>query len=276
LRAVSDDGYERPAIAGSGVIACGLAASASVAGDIHLLARSDASAWRAEEQAQSLAGKLDDGHPTRIKVTTDVDDLVDSDLVIESIVEDLRTKVDLLASLAVACADADLATTTSALRIGELADRSSTSDRLFGLHVFNPVPRMELVELCLPDGLRSGVAERARAWCARLDKTPVEVPDQSGFVVNRLLFPYLFDAVRLLESTGMDAEDVDACMTQGAAHPMGPLKLLDFVGLDVAMAIGEALYEETDEQRHSPPQLLRALVGERHLGRKSGAGFYRY
>lgn len=276
MRAVSDEGYERPAIAGSGVIACGLAASASVAGDVRLLARSDASAWRAEEEAQSLAGKLDNGHPNRILVTTDVDDLVASDLVVEAIVEDLQTKVELLASLAVACADADLATTTSALRIGELADRSGHSERLFGLHVFNPVPRMELVELCLPAGLRRGVAERARAWCARLGKTPIEVPDQSGFVVNRLLFPYLFDAVRLLESTGMSAEDVDACMTQGAAHPMGPLKLLDFVGLDVAMAIGEALHDETNEQRHAPPQLLRALVGERHFGRKSGAGFYHY
>ena len=273
---MSDQGYERPAIAGSGVIASGLAASASVGGDVHLLARSDASAWRAEEQAQSLARKLDDGDPSRIRVTTDVDDLVDSDLVIEAIVEDLQTKVEFLASLAVACADADLATTTSALRIGELAERSSNADRLFGLHVFNPVPRMELVELCLPDGLRTGVADRARAWCARLGKTPIEVPDQSGFVVNRLLFPYLFDAVRLLESTGMSAEDVDACMTQGAAHPMGPLKLLDFVGLDVAMAIGEALYDDTNEQRHAPPELLRALVGERHFGRKSGAGFYQY
>ena len=273
---MSDEGYERPAIAGSGVIACGLAASASVAGEVRLLARSDASAWRAEEQARSLAGKLDDGNPSRIKVTTNVDDLVDSDLVIEAVVEDLQTKVELLASLAVAAADADLSTTTSALRIGELAERSGNAERLFGLHVFNPVPRMELVELCLPDGLRPGVAERVRAWCARLGKTPIEVPDQSGFVVNRLLFPYLFDAVRLLESTGMSAEDVDACMTQGAAHPMGPLKLLDFVGLDVAMAIGEALQDETNEQRHAPPQLLRALVGERRYGRKSGSGFYEY
>jgi 3-hydroxybutyryl-CoA dehydrogenase len=276
LRAVSDEAYERPAIAGSGVIATGLAACATAAGKVHLLARSDASAWRAEEQAQTAASKLPDGDPQRVKVTTDAADLVDCDLVVEAIVEDLQTKVDLLAELGVACADADLASTTSALRIGELADRSGAAERMFGLHVFNPVPKMELVELCLPAGLRAGVGDRARAWCARLGKTPVEVPDQAGFVVNRLLFPYLFDAVRMLESTGMSADDVDACMTGGAGHPMGPLKLLDFVGLDVAMAIGDALHDETNVAAHEPPQLLRALVSERKLGRKSGAGFFEY
>ena len=273
---MNDSGYERPAIAGSGVIACGLAASATAAGKVRLLARSDASAWRAEEQAQSAAAKLPDGDPQKVKVTTDAADLVECDLVVEAIVEDLQTKVDLLAELSVACPDADLASTTSALRIGELGERSGAVERLFGLHVFNPVPRMDLVELCLPDTLRSGVGERARAWCARLGKTPVEVPDQSGFVVNRLLFPYLFDAVRMLESTGMSADDVDACMTRGAGHPMGPLKLLDFVGLDVAMAIGEALHDETGVEAHAPPQLLRALVEERKLGRKSSAGFHDY
>jgi 3-hydroxybutyryl-CoA dehydrogenase len=268
--------YEQPAIAGSGVIACGLTACASIASKVHLLARSDASAWRAEEQAQTAASKVRGGEPSRIRVTTNLDDLIDCDLVVESIVEDLQAKVDLLAELGTACPDADLASTTSALRIGELGDGSDHAERLFGLHVFNPVPRMKLVELCLPDGLRSGIAERARAWCERLGKTAVEVPDQSGFVVNRLLFPYLFDAVRMLESTGLPAEDVDACMTQGAGHPMGPLQLLDFVGLDVAMAIGEALHDETGVPAHEPPQLLRAFVAERKLGRKSGAGFYEY
>jgi 3-hydroxybutyryl-CoA dehydrogenase len=268
--------YSTPAVAGSGAIACGLAACATATGKVRLLARSDASAWRAEEQAQSQAAKLTDGDPSRIKVTTNVDDLLECDLVVEAIVEDLQTKTELLARLGTACPDADLASTTSALRIGELGEGSGHAERMFGLHVFNPVTRMELVELCLPDGLRNGIAARARAWCAAMGKTPIEVPDQSGFVVNRLLFPYLFDAVRLMESTGISAEDVDACMTAGAAHPMGPLALLDFVGLDVAMAIGEALYDETGSPAHEPPQLLRAYVGERKFGRKSGAGFYTY
>lgn len=270
------DSYSTPAIAGSGTIACGLAACASALGEVRLLARTDASAWRAEEKATSQAAKLPDGDPANVKVSTNIEDLAESDIVVEAIVEDLQTKIELIERLGAACEKADLASTTSSLRIGELADGSAYRDRIFGLHVFNPVPRMELVELCLPDALRDGIAERARVWCERLGKTPVEVPDQSGFVVNRLLFPFLFDAVRLMESTGMAAEDVDACMKGGAAHPMGPLALLDLVGLDVSQAIGEAMHEETGLPAHEPPQLLRAYVAERHFGRKSGAGFYQY
>jgi 3-hydroxybutyryl-CoA dehydrogenase len=273
---MSDDTYERPAIAGSGVIACGLAACASATSRIHVLARSDASAWRAEEQAQSAAAKLSSGDPSHVKVTTNVDDLVDSDLVVEAIAEELETKVGFLAELGTACAEADLATTTSSLSVSELGERSGHAGRLFGLHVFNPVPKMELIELCLPDRLRPGAAERARAWCQRLGKTAVEVPDQAGFVVNRMLFPYLFDAVHLLERTEMSPEDVDSCMTLGAGHPMGPLSLLDFVGLDVAVAIGEGLQRDTGVEGHEPPQMLRDLVADGKLGRKSGAGFYEY
>ncbi|MGH2960902.1 MAG: 3-hydroxyacyl-CoA dehydrogenase family protein, partial [Solirubrobacterales bacterium] len=247
---MSEDSYERPAIAGSGAIACGLAACASVAGRVHLLARSDAAAWRAEEKAQATAAKIEDGDPRRVRVTTNVDDLVASDLVVEAIVEELETKTGYLAELGTACADADLASTTSSLSISELGERSGHAERLFGLHVFNPVPRMELIELCLPERLRPGAAERARTWCGRIGKTAIEVADQAGFVVNRLLFPYLFDAVRLMEETAMSAEDVDSCMTLGAAYPMGPLKLLDFVGLDVAVAIGEGLHRDSGEARH--------------------------
>jgi 3-hydroxyacyl-CoA dehydrogenase len=135
---------------------------------------------------------------------------------------------------------------------------------------------MELVELCLPGGLADGVGERARQWCARLGKRPIEVPDQAGFIVNRLLFPYLFDAVRMLETTGMDAAGVDDCMTLGAGHPMGPLRVLDLVGLDIAEAIGEALHAESGESAHEPPRRLRAMVAEGRLGRKSGSGFHEY
>jgi 3-hydroxybutyryl-CoA dehydrogenase len=184
-------------------------------------------------------------------------------------------KVELLRTLGDA-GDADLATTTSSLPLRELGERSGHADRVFGLHVFNPVQRMELVELCLPDGLRDGVGERAQTWCGALEKRPVVVPDQPGFVVNRLLFPYLFDAVRLLERTGMSAEEVDACMQLGAGHPMGPLRLLDFIGLDVAAAIGQSLVDDTAEERYRAPGRIEELIGERRLGRKSGAGFYDY
>jgi 3-hydroxybutyryl-CoA dehydrogenase len=272
---LSPGSYERPAIAGSGVVACGLAACAA-SGRVFLLARSDASAWRAEEDAQGAAAELPDCDPDNVRVTTDLEDLADCDLVVEAIVEDLETKTDYLTALGEACPGADLASTTSSLPISELAKQSRNPDRLFGLHVFNPVPRMELVELCFPEGLREGVAERARTWCERLGKMPVEVPDQAGFVVNRLLFPYLFDAVRLLERSAMNPHDIDSCMTLGAGHPMGPLKLLDFVGLDVATAIGEGLHRESGSPAHEPPARLRELVAAGKLGRKSGAGFYQY
>lgn len=268
--------YSRPAIAGGGAIACGLAAVTTRLGPVRLLARSDASAWRAEERAVGEARKLDGGHPDRIRVTTDPADLADCDLVVEAIVESADAKAELLATLAAGAADADLASTTSSLSLAELGSRSGAPDRFFGLHVFNPVTRMELIELCLPDGLREGVADRARAWCRALGKTAVEVPDQAGFVVNRLLFPYLFDAVRMLERTGMSPEDVDACMRLGAGHPMGPLKLLDLVGLDVAAAIGESLHADSGDPAHAVPGRIETLIGEGKLGRKSGAGFYAY
>ncbi len=268
--------YERPAIAGSGTIATGLAACASVASEVLLLARSDASAWRAEEQAHSLAGKVDGGDARRIRVTTAASDLSDCDLIVEAIVEELGPKVDLLKAAGDSAGDADLATTTSSLSLDRIAAESGHADRVFGLHPFNPVAKMDLIELCLPESAREGIGARARAWCDAIGKTVVEVPNEPGFVVNRLLFPYLFDAVRLMEQTGMEAEDVDRCMTLGANYPMGPLALLDLIGVDVAVAIGEALHADSGEEHHRPPGRLIALVDEGKLGRKSGAGFYDY
>ena len=263
-------------MAGSGTIACGLAAIASARSKAILLARSDTSAWRAEEEAHKLCGKVDDGDPSRVKVTTDPEDLSSCDLIVEAIIEEPGPKADLLKTLGDAASEADLATTTSSLSVEELGSRSGHPERIFGLHPFNPVVRMELIELCLPQGANQGIVARARAWCESLGKTVVEVPDEPGFVVNRLLFPYLFDAVRLLEQTGMKPEEVDRCMTMGANYPMGPLALLDMVGLDVAMAIGEALFGDSNEKHHRPPGRITELVVEGKLGRKSGAGFYDY
>jgi 3-hydroxyacyl-CoA dehydrogenase len=135
---------------------------------------------------------------------------------------------------------------------------------------------MKLVEVCFPPGADPSIRQRALAWCASLGKTAVEVRDEAGFVVNRLLFPYLFDAVRLLDRTGMNPGEVDSCMTLGAGHPMGPLALLDFVGLDVAAAIGDELFAESSDESHRTPEQLREMVAEGRLGRKSGAGFYEY
>ena len=271
-----EETYEHPAIAGSGTIACGLAACASVASKVLLLARSDASAWRAEEQAHALCAKVDAADPKRVKVTTQVGDLSPCDLVIEAVIEELEPKADLLRSVGDAAAGADLATTTSSLSLAELGSRSGHAERVFGLHPFNPVVRMDLIELCIPEAAQDEIGPRARAWCESIGKTVVEVPDEPGFVVNRLLFPYLFDAVRLMEQTGMKAEEVDRCMTLGANYPMGPLALIDLIGVDVAVAIGEALYADSGEEHHRPPGRLISLAGEGKLGRKSGTGFYDY
>jgi len=270
----TQQGYESPGIAGSGAIATGLAAVSTMSAETILLARSEASAWRAEEKVVAACAKIEGAEPSRLRVTTDPADLAECDVIVEAVVEELDAKGELLAKIDAACPDADLATTTSSLGVGELAAMAGVP-RLYGFHVFNPVPRMQLVEICIPDGAAAS-REKALAWCAALGKTAVEVPDQSGFVVNRLLFPYLFDAVRMVERTGMEAGEVDTCMTLGAGHPMGPLALLDFVGLDVAEAIGDALYADSNEAAHKPPGLMVEMVGQRKLGRKSGAGFYSY
>jgi 3-hydroxyacyl-CoA dehydrogenase len=193
------------------------------------------------------------------------------------VLEEEDVKHQVLRSLGAKLADRSLiATTTSSLAISGLAQASARPSRFFGLHVFNPVHRMPLVELCFPADAEGETRARAAAFCAAIGKTAIEVPDEPGFVVNRLLFPYLFDAVRLLERTGLEPEQVDACMKLGASHPMGPLELLDLVGVDVAEAIGEALYADTGDAAHRPPGRIKRLVREGKLGRKSGTGFYTY
>jgi 3-hydroxybutyryl-CoA dehydrogenase len=270
-------GYESPGIAGSGAIATGLAAVSTTTADTILLARSEASAWRAEEKAVAACAKLEGADPSRLRVTTDPADLADCDIVVESVIEEVEPKGEVLAKVAAHLGPGtDLATTTSSLSVADIAEAAGVGGRLLGLHVFNPVPRMKLVEVCFPAGIGDETREKTLAWCAALGKTAVEVPDQAGFVVNRLLFPYLFDAVRMMERTGMEAGEVDACMKLGAGHPMGPLALLDFVGLDVAEAIGDALHADSGEAAHKPPGLMVEMIGEEKLGRKSGTGFYTY
>ena len=263
----ANQGYTSPGIAGSGAIATGLAAVSTTTADTILHARSEASAWRAEEKVVAACAKLEEGDPSRLRVTTDPADLADCDIVVEAIVEEVAPKGELLSRIAEACPNADLATTTSSLSIAEIAEAAGT-DKIFGFHVFNPVPRMALVEVCVPDGA-AAAREKALAWCAALGKTAVEVPDEAGFVVNRLLFPYLFEAVRLMERTGLEPEAVDTCMQLGAGHPMGPLALLDLVGLDVSAAIGRTIGVDV-------PERIEAMIAAGRLGRKSGEGFHRY
>jgi 3-hydroxybutyryl-CoA dehydrogenase len=264
---------ERLGIAGAGTIACGLAATASCRFDVLLWARSPASAERAQAQLSKACEKLEEGNPDRVRVVTDLDALHEATFLVEAIIEHHGHKAEMLSDLGEiarhAGNDAVLATTTSSLSISELSRASGHPERFVALHVFNPVPRMKLVELAFPPEASPGARTRARELCEALGKTPVEVPDIPGFVVNRLLFPYLFGAVELLAETGMDPKDIDSCMTLGAGMPMGPIALLDFVGLDVAEAIGIAL-------GIAVPPSLHALVESGAVGRKAGRGFYTY
>jgi 3-hydroxybutyryl-CoA dehydrogenase len=264
-------GNKRLAIAGSGAIACGLAATAAHHGPVLLLARSSESAERARADVEKTlkrgGAEVDPGH---VRIVTDAAELADATFVVEAVVEEHGIKAGLLGDLHEQLEPhAILASTTSSLSIEELAVASGRPERFVGLHVFNPVTKMKLVELIFPAAASEETRSRALALCEAFEKTPVEVPDVPGFVVNRLLFPYLFSAVRLLEETDMDPRDIDTCMQLGAGHPMGPLALLDFVGLDVSKAIGETIGAPI------PPR-MDSLIAEDALGRKSGRGFHAY
>ncbi|MBV9805421.1 MAG: 3-hydroxyacyl-CoA dehydrogenase family protein [Solirubrobacterales bacterium] len=264
---------ERVGIAGSGVIACGLAVAAAERDEVMLWARSDDSAERARDRVMKTCSKLEGYNPDHIRIVTDLDDLSQATFLVEAVVEHHGSKTAVLSDLGElarhAGVGAVLATTTSSLSIAELAQASGHPENFVGLHPFNPVPRMQLVELSFPPEATEETRQRARELCEALGKTPVEVPDIPGFVVNRLLFPYLFSAVELLAETGMAPEDIDNCMTLGAGMPMGPIALLDYVGLDVSQAIGESIGVPV-------PARLLELVKAGSLGRKTGAGFYRY
>jgi 3-hydroxybutyryl-CoA dehydrogenase len=263
---------ERLGIAGSGAIACGLAATAARHADgVLLWARSDESAIRAQATVEKVCGRLSGAvQATHVRVVTDIAELAAATYVVEAIAEVHDAKAALVAELETHVApEAIMATTTSSLSVTALAEASSHPHRFVGLHVFNPVPKMKLVEVVFPAAASAEARERTLTLCEELGKTAVEVPDSAGFVVNRLLFPFLFSAVDLLESSGLRPEAVDECMKLGASHPMGPLELLDFVGLDVAQAIG-------DEIGVAVPDRIRALVADGATGRKAGRGLYDY
>jgi len=260
-------------IAGSGTIACGLAANAAQHGDGVMWVRSEDSARRAEASLEKACNRLEEEvDPSQVRLVTDPSELASSGrtFVVEAIAEDADAKAVILGTLdGVLAKDAVLATTTSSLSVSELAEASGRPERFVGFHVFNPVPAMPLVEIVAGPQTSEDTRVRAHALVHVLGKTPVDVPDLPGFVVNRLLFPYLFSAVRLLEETGLDPSEVDQCMKLGAGHPLGPLALLDLVGLDVAVAIGESIGADV-------PERVRTLVAEGALGRKSGQGFHWY
>ncbi|HNU83289.1 MAG TPA: 3-hydroxybutyryl-CoA dehydrogenase [Thermoanaerobaculia bacterium] len=211
----------------------------------------------------------------RLQTATDFDALAGCDLVIEAIVENLEEKLRTFAALAkVVRPEAIFASNTSSLTITQLAAASGRPGRTIGLHFFNPVPVMQLVEVVRTILSDETVVAAATEFCRALGKEPIACRDNSGFIVNRLLVPYLLDAIRALEEGVGTVEEIDKGMQLGCGYPMGPFTLLDFVGLDTTYAIANIMFEEYRERRFAPPPLLKQMVLAGHLGRKSGRGFY--
>ncbi len=213
----------------------------------------------------------------RLKGTTALEDLKDCDVVIEAIIEQLPAKRELFSALDVLCQPSTIfASNTSSLTITEISTATKRPERFVGLHFFNPVPVMKLVEVVRTIATDPAVYEEMVAFGAKLGKTPVRAHDSTGFIVNRLLVPYLLDAIRALEEGVGSIEDIDNSMKLGCGHPMGPLTLLDFVGLDTTYYIANIMFDEFHEKRFASPPLLKRMVLAGWNGRKSGRGFYDY
>jgi 3-hydroxybutyryl-CoA dehydrogenase len=213
----------------------------------------------------------------RLKGTTNMQDLADCDIVIEAVIENLAEKKKMYSALdGVVKKDAIFASNTSSISITELMTATKRPERFIGLHFFNPVPLMKLVEVVRTIATTSDVFDTAYEFGKKLGKVPVRTSDKTGFIVNRLLVPYLLDAVRAYEEGVGSIEDIDSAMKLGAGHPMGPLTLLDFVGLDTTYYITHVMFDEFKERRFASPPLLKRMVMAGWYGRKSGKGFYDY
>ncbi|MEO6318373.1 MAG: 3-hydroxybutyryl-CoA dehydrogenase [Acidimicrobiales bacterium] len=275
-------------IVGSGIMGSGIAEVAAKAGiEVVLRSRQQASADdMVASLEKSLAKQVDRGKLEeaaakeiggRVTATDDLQLLADCDLVLESVVEDLAVKKELFRQLdGVVKADGILATNTSTLPVVELAVTTNRPEQVVGIHFFNPAPMMSLVEVIAPLTASDATVDAAKAFAAGCGKDVVEVKDRAGFIVNALLFPYLNNAVRMLESGTASRDDIDTAMKGGCNFPMGPLALLDLVGLDTSLSILDALYDEFKDPNYAAVPLLRRMVTAGQLGRKSGSGFHDY
>jgi 3-hydroxybutyryl-CoA dehydrogenase len=216
-----------------------------------------------------------DAAGARLSYTTDVSDLAECDIVIEAIVEELDAKNALFGELDGICGDNTIfASNTSSLTITDMAAATERADRFVGLHFFNPVPVMKLVEVVKTIATSAETFDRAHAFAKALGKVPIAAKDNSGFVVNLLLVPYMLDAIRQLERGVASIEDIDTGMALGCGYPMGPFMLCDFVGIDTLYKISEIMFDEYREERYAPPPLLKRIVAMGRYGRKTGMGFY--
>jgi 3-hydroxybutyryl-CoA dehydrogenase len=274
-----------------GVIGCGLMGSgiAEVAAksgfDVtvreineELLEKGKARISRSMDKAvekEKLSAEDRDAASARLSFTTEVSDLAGCDLVIEAIVENLEAKNELFVQLDGLCGEGTIfASNTSSLTITDMAAATERADRFVGLHFFNPVPVMKLVEVVRTIATSPETFDRAFAFAKALGKVPIAAKDNSGFVVNLLLVPYMLDAIRQLERGVATIEDIDTAMVLGLGHPMGPFVLCDFVGIDTLYKISEIMFDEYHEERYAPPPLLKRIVAMGRFGRKSGKGFY--
>ena len=279
---------ESIAVVGAGFMGTGIAETAAVAG-IPVIVRDvdEASLARARERIKtSLAravrgGKLDDTQAKTaresIDLTTRLEAIGEADLVIEAVPEDEQLKLAVMGAIdKVVSDDAIVASNTSSIPIAELAQAIRQPERVLGLHFFSPVPVMNLVEVVVALDTNESTVDSAKRFVERLGKRPIETKDRSGFIVNMLLVPYLMAAVRMYEEGFASREDIDNGMKLGCGHPMGPLTLCDFIGLDVLYAVCDSLYEEFKRDEYAPPPLLKRMVASGRMGRKSGRGFYDY
>jgi 3-hydroxybutyryl-CoA dehydrogenase len=279
---------ESVAVVGGGLMGTGIAESVAVAG-LPVVVRDidEASVARAAKRIDvSLAravdgGKLDASHAevarSRIELTTDLHRLAGADLIIEAVPEDERLKTEVMEAIDLVVGDDSIvASNTSSIPIAQLAKAVRRPERVIGLHFFSPVPVMTLVEVVIALDTSEHTVATAKAFAEQIGKRPIETKDRSGFIVNMLLVPYLMAAVRMFEEGFASREDIDAGMKLGCGHPMGPLTLCDFIGLDVLYAVCDSLYDEFKRDEYAPPPLLKRMLASGRLGRKSGRGFYEY
>jgi 3-hydroxybutyryl-CoA dehydrogenase len=278
---------ESVAVLGGGFMGAGIAESASVAG-LPVVIRElpeylAAARTRLEKSMDSAVKreKLDaakrDAAVARVTFTSELKDVAGSDLVIEAVPENLELKVSIMKELnEIVSDDTILASNTSSIPIAELAGTVSRPGRVVGLHFFSPVPVMKLVEIVRALDTGDETITAVKEFVTRLGKHPIETKDRSGFIVNFLLTSYLMGAVRMYEEGFASREDIDAGMKLGAGHPMGPLQLCDFIGLDVLQAVCTSMFDEFKRDEYAPPPLMKRMIAAGRLGRKSGRGFYDY
>jgi 3-hydroxybutyryl-CoA dehydrogenase len=279
---------ETVGVVGAGFMGSGIAESSARTGlPVIVYEPTDDPLARSRERVErSVAhavagGKLQTGEATalieRIIWTTNIDALAGCDLAVEAVTEDPAVKTVVFTELDATLPEHSiLASNTSSIPIAQLAAATTRRERVIGLHFFSPVPVMKLVELVVGIETSAETVERCKAFVERIGKRPIRTKDRSGFIVNMLLVPYLMAGVRMYEEGFAEREAIDEAMRLGCGHPMGPLELADFVGLDVLYAVCDSLFEEFKRPEYAPPPLMKRMVVSGHLGRKTGRGFYEY